>query len=249
MPTDTVASQSWEVAYIVGLCDKNGWIKPTAYQGIYNAVHRNVEPELFPCLRALGPSTPALRFPLSLTQPAPRSLILRVQPPWRRILHASVYEGCKGGGGLPLRPEQGPGIILPRTVLESAAASSAPHTCRDCLPFHALRQDEYFEALEMVKPVADAHKLTLAEVALRWVSHHSLMSREHGDNVLIGASSNAHLEANLLDLEKGPLPEDVVKALDLAWEHVRPVASKVRLGSCFSSRTLADWPDLRQYWH
>lgn len=25
--------QSWEVAHIVGLCDKNGWIKPTAYQG------------------------------------------------------------------------------------------------------------------------------------------------------------------------------------------------------------------------
>lgn len=45
---------SWEVAQIVGLCDKNGWIKPTAYQGIYNAIHRNVEPELFPCLRKLG---------------------------------------------------------------------------------------------------------------------------------------------------------------------------------------------------
>ena len=80
----------------------------------------------------------------------------------------------------------------------------------------------------MVKPVADAHKLTLAEVALRWVSHHSLMKREQNDNVLIGASSNAHLEQNLLDLEKGPLPDEVVKVLDQAWEHVRPVASKVR---------------------
>ncbi|KAG6841223.1 hypothetical protein C0991_000669 [Blastosporella zonata] len=45
---------SWEVAEIVGICKANGYIQPTAYQGIYNAVHRNVEPELFPCLRKFG---------------------------------------------------------------------------------------------------------------------------------------------------------------------------------------------------
>ena len=43
---------SWEVAQICGICERNGWIKPSVYQGIYNAVHRSVEPELFPCLRA-----------------------------------------------------------------------------------------------------------------------------------------------------------------------------------------------------
>jgi aflatoxin B1 aldehyde reductase len=34
----------------------------------------------------------------------------------------------------------------------------------------------------------------MAEVALRWISHHSLMRREHGDSVLIGASSLNHIE-------------------------------------------------------
>jgi aflatoxin B1 aldehyde reductase len=34
------------------------------------------------------------------------------------------------------------------------------------------------------------------------------MKREFEDNILIGASSVAHLEANLVDLEKGPLPEE-----------------------------------------
>lgn len=33
----------------------------------------------------------------------------------------------------------------------------------------------------------------MAEVALRWVSHHSLMKREFGDSVLIGASSLKHI--------------------------------------------------------
>jgi aflatoxin B1 aldehyde reductase len=74
----------------------------------------------------------------------------------------------------------------------------------------------------------------MAEVALRWVSHHSLMKRyvtfrspptgpgdgdrladngaddahrEYGDAIIIGASSLKHIEQNLLDLEKGPLRE------------------------------------------
>lgn len=44
----------WEVAQISEICKANGYIQPTAYQGIYNAIHRAVEPELFPCLRKYG---------------------------------------------------------------------------------------------------------------------------------------------------------------------------------------------------
>ncbi|XP_003506935.2 aflatoxin B1 aldehyde reductase member 3 isoform X2 [Cricetulus griseus] len=45
---------SWEVAEICTLCKKNGWILPTVYQGMYNATTRQVEKELFPCLRHFG---------------------------------------------------------------------------------------------------------------------------------------------------------------------------------------------------
>lgn len=38
--------------------------------------------------------------------------------------------------------------------------------------------------------------------------------------------STKHIEQNMKDLEKGPLPEEVVKALDEALEKVRPVTSK-----------------------
>lgn len=34
----------------------------------------------------------------------------------------------------------------------------------------------------------------MAEIALRWISHHSLMKREYGDAVIIGASSLNHIE-------------------------------------------------------
>uniref|UniRef100_A0A3Q2LEW8 NADP-dependent oxidoreductase domain-containing protein n=1 Tax=Equus caballus TaxID=9796 RepID=A0A3Q2LEW8_HORSE len=43
-----------EVAEICTLCKSNGWIMPTVYQGVYNALTRRVETELFPCLRHFG---------------------------------------------------------------------------------------------------------------------------------------------------------------------------------------------------
>ncbi|XP_004397119.1 PREDICTED: aflatoxin B1 aldehyde reductase member 2 isoform 2 [Odobenus rosmarus divergens] len=45
---------AWEVAEICTLCRRNGWILPTVYQGMYNATTRQVETELFPCLRHFG---------------------------------------------------------------------------------------------------------------------------------------------------------------------------------------------------
>ena len=55
--------------------------------------------------------------------------------------------------------------------------------------------------------MAKKYDLTLADVALRWLSHHSQMKREYDDAVLIGASSVKHVEENLAGLEKGPLRE------------------------------------------
>lgn len=82
----------------------------------------------------------------------------------------------------------------------------------------------YFDALELVRPVAEAHNLTLAEVALRWMTHHSKLDKAHADAILIGASSTTHLEQNMIDLEKGPLPQDVCEKLDEAANMVKPLS-------------------------
>ncbi|RAK95815.1 aldo/keto reductase family protein [Aspergillus ibericus CBS 121593] len=42
---------SWEVAQICEICKQNNYIMPTVYQGIYHALQRSIEGELFPCLR------------------------------------------------------------------------------------------------------------------------------------------------------------------------------------------------------
>ena len=85
----------------------------------------------------------------------------------------------------------------------------------------------YFKALDLIEPVAQKHGLTLLEIALRWATHHSaLNTRAKGgnDGIIIGVSNFEQLESNLNDLEKGPLPEEVVKTLDEAWAIVKPAA-------------------------
>lgn len=63
------------------------------------------------------------------------------------------------------------------------------------------------------------------------MTHHSLLKRENGDAIIIGASSTKHLEENLADLEKGPLPQDVLDALDQGWEGVRGLTTRYVLCS------------------
>ena len=71
----------------------------------------------------------------------------------------------------------------------------------------------------MVEKVTKEHNITLIESALRWMKHHSDLGAN--DAIIIGASSLKHLEDNLNDLEKGPLPKEVVDVYDEAWEHVK----------------------------
>lgn len=84
-------------------------------------------------------------------------------------------------------------------------------------------KDANFEALKVIKPVADNAGLTLLEIAFRWLVHHSKLRVMGGnDGVIIGVSSLTQLEQNLNQLEKGPLPDEVLEALDLAWAITKP---------------------------
>jgi aflatoxin B1 aldehyde reductase len=44
---------AWEVAYIHGYCSSKGYVVPTVYQGMYNAITRDIEGELLPCCKKL----------------------------------------------------------------------------------------------------------------------------------------------------------------------------------------------------
>jgi aflatoxin B1 aldehyde reductase len=178
---------SWEVAKICEICEKNGWIKPTVYQGIYHVLQRRIEDELFPCLHHYSIALYAFQ-PLA-------------------------------GGFLTGRYTRDQDSFEPGSRFDPNKPQGQLHRGR-------YWNEEYFDGLDIIKATADKHGLSLAEVALRWIEHHSMMKREKGDAIIIGASSLRHLEENLADLEKGPLPEDVLEALEKAWAKTRGAAPR-----------------------
>ncbi len=86
--------------------------------------------------------------------------------------------------------------------------------------------DAYFDALDAIHDAAQKHGFSDGEVALRWLKHHSQMKKELGDAIIVGASSVQHLEDNLVDLEKGSLPEDIIPVIEDAWLMVKGAAPK-----------------------
>lgn len=175
---------AWETAQICEICIRNGWKKPDVYQGVYNAIHRAVEPELFPCLRYYGIAFYAYN-PLA-------------------------------GGYLTDRYQR-------ETFEHEEGSRFDPNRAQGANYRKKYWNDTYFDALDIIRPVAKKLGMTTAEAALRWCNHHSLMKREHSDAIIIGASSAQQLEENMANFEKGPLPAEMVSAFDEAWLTVKGV--------------------------
>ncbi|KAJ7845408.1 NADP-dependent oxidoreductase domain-containing protein [Mycena olivaceomarginata] len=179
--------QSWEVAQVCEICKRNGWVMPTVYQGLYNALHRLIEAELVPCLRAYG-------------------------------ISLYIYNPLAGG------------FLTSRYTRDQAAFNEGerfdPNQMQGKLHHMRYWNEPNFKALDLLRPVITPHGITESEAALRWLAHHSVLKNELGDAVIVGASSTKHLEDNLKALDKGPLPADVVEALDAGWEQTRTLPLK-----------------------
>lgn len=188
---------AWEVAEICTIAKERGWVRPSIYQAMYNAISkydttrsnsgkltkrlaRDIESELVPCCRKFG-------------------------------MDIVVYNPLAGG--------------LFSGKIKSAELAPTDGRFSESYKYGKLYRDRFLksanmEALKIVEEATQKHNLTLLETAMRWVIHHSaLKTRTKGgnDGVVVGVSNFQQLEGNLKDFEKGPLPEDVVEALDRAW--------------------------------
>lgn len=76
----------------------------------------------------------------------------------------------------------------------------------------------YFDAVSVIDETAKKHGITCIEATYRWLVHHSMLNGNRGDAILIGASKIEHLKQNMATVKEGPLPEDVVKAFEDAWQ-------------------------------
>ncbi|KAI9432602.1 aflatoxin B1-aldehyde reductase, partial [Lactarius indigo] len=89
------------------------------------------------------------------------------------------------------------------------------------IPWYRTRYARAPAVLQRFQPFLAAHGLTLCEVAVRWLVHHSQM-RPDDLGIIYGASKLPQLEESLADHAKGPLPAEVVAAVDNVWLELSP---------------------------
>ncbi|TKA77386.1 hypothetical protein B0A55_03216 [Friedmanniomyces simplex] len=79
----------------------------------------------------------------------------------------------------------------------------------------------YLEALAKWDSIAKEEGIGKASLAYRWVKYNSPLSSEHGDAIILGAGGIEQLRETLDTINKGPLSEKAVKAIDELWEGIK----------------------------
>lgn len=169
---------AWQVIDIAYKCDKMGCPRPTVYQGMYNALCRNVEPELFPAIRSLG-----MRF----------------------------YAFNPLAGGMLTGKHQ--------------HFEDAPEPGRFArLESYRKRywKQSYFDAVDEIRKACEKESIPMAEAAYRWLAFHSCLDEAKGDGILLGASRQEQMTQNMAAVKKGKLPQNILDAMDAAWEIAKP---------------------------
>eukprot|EP00298_Acanthocystis_sp_HF-20_P018909 c22065_g1_i1.p1 GENE.c22065_g1_i1~~c22065_g1_i1.p1 ORF type:complete len:362 (-),score=111.82 c22065_g1_i1:76-1113(-) len=170
---------AWEVCHIYHICSANGWVKPTVYQGMYNAVTRGIETELIPVCHRFG-------------------IRVRVYNPLAGGMLTGKHNGMM---------EQGP--------TDGRFKGNQNYQNRYWKP-------SFFKAMDLVKEACDRANLTMTEASFIWLQSHSKLSSAHNDGIILGVSSLNHLESNMKACSlTQTLPDDVLKALNDAWDIVK----------------------------
>jgi len=196
------AFASWDVMRVYYLCKANGWVLPTVYQGLYNAINRNAEPELLPALRTLG-----IRF--------------YVYNPLAAGLLTGRYTSLKDVENLTEGRFSSEFDINSKTTGKGSAIPTGTVHLR---LRGAWFKEQLFKALEIISEACAKEKIPMAEAAFRWLAHHSALKGHLHDGILFGASKVEQMTDNLKSYQGGPLPTSIVTAYEDAWKVARTEA-------------------------
>lgn len=106
---------------------------------------------------------------------------------------------------LPAAIEQGMGIVVGSPLQQGSLASRCDDEIETARWMSPPRRDQY----RALYAFLDELDMPVAECAIRFV-----ISNPHIHTTLMGARSPEEVELNVASIEKGPLPDDVIKRLD-----------------------------------
>jgi len=187
---------AWDVVHIYYMCKNNGWVLPTVYQGVYNAITRSMESELQPVLRTFG-----------------------LRGYWYNPLGAGFLSGRYNS----LDEKITEGRFSPEFDFAAKKDTTNPFAGKGhALYRQRYFKKKFFDSLEVIRHACETEKITMANAAVRWLAHHSALNGKYYDGLLFGASSAKQVEDNLAAYASGPLPESIVSAYSDAWTVAAP---------------------------
>jgi aflatoxin B1 aldehyde reductase len=117
-------------------------------------------------------------------------------------------------------PIAGGFLAKTRQQIEQGAGRFDPSTSIGKMYGGLYHKPSYLDALDKWGKIAEDAGASKAELAYRWVTHHSVLSAEYGDAVIFGARGGAQTKQTLSFVRAGPLPKDIAERVNDIWKDI-----------------------------
>lgn len=82
-------------------------------------------------------------------------------------------------------------------------------------------KESFLKFLDEWSSIAEDQQVSRAELAYRWINHHSMLKREFGDAIVFGATKLTQMAQTCRYLQAGPLSDQAVQRIEALWATVK----------------------------
>jgi len=82
-------------------------------------------------------------------------------------------------------------------------------------------KESYLDALSEWDAISSRSGIANAELAYRWMAHHSHLDGAQGDGLVFGATTLEQIRETISGISRGPLPQEVVAQIEKVWNSVK----------------------------
>lgn len=82
-------------------------------------------------------------------------------------------------------------------------------------------KQSFLNALSKWEAISVESDIPKAELAYRWMAHHSQLKGDNGDALIFGATKLEQIRETIQGIKRGPLPDKVAKQVEEIWELVK----------------------------